>query len=39
LRQADDAIAIDSTGLTIDQVIALMEKSYRDIVAGKGKQL
>jgi cytidylate kinase len=29
LRQADDAIPIDSTGLTIDQVIALMEMAYQ----------
>ncbi len=28
LRQAEDAIAIDSTGLSIDEVIAQMEKFY-----------
>lgn len=39
LRQADDAIAIDSTGLTIDQVIALMEHSYQELLAEKGKQV
>lgn len=35
LRQADDAIPIDSTGLTIDQVIALMEQVYQERTAGK----
>lgn len=30
LRQAEDAIPIDSTGLTIDEVIALMEQMYRE---------
>lgn len=39
LRQADDAISIDSTGLTIDQVIALMEHSYQELLAGKGTQV
>ncbi len=38
LRQADDAISIDSTGLTIDQVIALMEQAYHERIAGKGLQ-
>ncbi len=38
LRQADDAIAIDSTGLTIDQVIALMEQAYQNRIAGKDAQ-
>jgi CMP/dCMP kinase len=38
LRQADDAISIDSTGLTIDQVIALMEQAYQERIAGKGMQ-
>ncbi len=36
LRQADDAIPIDSTGLTIDQVVALMEQAFRQRTAGKG---
>lgn len=35
LRQADDAIAIDSTGLSIEQVIALMERTYQERVSGK----
>ncbi len=33
LRQAEDAISIDSTGLSIDQVIALMETAFHDRVA------
>jgi len=36
LRQADDAIPIDSTGLTIDEVVALMEQAFRERTAGKG---
>jgi len=36
LRKADDAIPIDSTGLTIDQVVALMEQAFRQRTAGKG---
>lgn len=35
LRQADDAIPIDSTGLSIDQVIALMEAAFHECVAQK----
>lgn len=35
LCQAADAIPIDSTGLTIDQVIALMEQTYYERVSGK----
>jgi CMP/dCMP kinase len=38
LRQADDAIPIDSTGLTIEQVIALMEQVYRERTAGKDRE-
>lgn len=37
LRQANDAIPIDSTGLTIDEVIALMEQAFRERTAGKGE--
>jgi len=37
LRQADDAVSIDSTGLPIDQVIALMEHLYQELLAGKGR--
>jgi len=36
LRKADDAIPIDSTGLTIDQVVTLMEQAFRQRTAGKG---
>ena len=36
LRQADDAIPIDSTGLAIDQVVALMEQAFYQRTAGKG---
>ncbi len=35
LRQAEDAISIDSTGLSIDQVIALMETAFHERVARK----
>lgn len=35
LRQAADAIPIDSTGLSIDQVIALMEAAFHERVARK----
>lgn len=35
LRQADDAIPIDSTGLTIDEVVALMEQAFHERTAGK----
>ncbi len=35
LRQAKDAIAIDSTGLSIDEVIAQMEKFYYQKIAKK----
>jgi cytidylate kinase len=38
LRQADDAIPIDSTGLTIDQVITLMEMAYQKRSADKDLQ-
>jgi CMP/dCMP kinase len=38
LRQADDAIPIDSTGKTIEQVIALMEQVYRERTAGKDRE-
>lgn len=35
LIQADDAISIDSTGLTIEEVIALMERVCNERIAGK----
>lgn len=38
LRQAEDAIPIDSTGLTIEQVISLMEQEYQARIANKGKK-
>lgn len=38
LRQAEDAIPIDSTGLTIEQVISLMEQEYQARISGKGKK-
>jgi cytidylate kinase len=36
LRRADDAVSIDSTGLTVDGVLDLMEKAYRSVANGKG---
>lgn len=35
LRRAEDAIPIDSTGLSIDEVVALMEQAFRECTAGK----
>ncbi len=35
LRQAADARPIDSTGLTVDEVVSLMEQAARAILAGK----
>jgi cytidylate kinase len=37
LRQADDAVAIDSTNLSIEEVLALMERTVRERLAGGGK--
>jgi len=39
LRQADDAIPIDSTGLTIDQVITLMANAWQKRNSGKDLQV
>lgn len=36
LRQADDAIPIDSTGLTIEQVVTHMETIFREQTGAKG---
>jgi CMP/dCMP kinase len=36
LRRADDAVSIDSTGLTVEGVLDLMEKAYRSTTNGKG---
>lgn len=35
LKMADDAIAVDSTGLTIDEVVKLMEEQFRKVITGK----
>lgn len=35
LKMADDAIAVDSTGLTIDEVVKLMEDHFRQVTRGK----
>jgi cytidylate kinase len=36
LKQADDALPIDSTGLTIDEVVSLMEQAVQKTLATKG---
>jgi cytidylate kinase len=36
LRRADDAIDIDSTGLSIEEVVALMEEKIRDRLKAEG---
>lgn len=36
LKQAEDALAIDSTGLTIDEVVSLMEQAVHAAIAAKG---
>ena len=38
LRQADDAVTIDSTTLSIDQVLELMERTVRERLAVVGKE-
>ena len=38
LRQADDAVTIDSTTLSIDQVLELMERTVRERLAVAGKE-
>ena len=35
LRQAEDALAIDSTGMSIDEVVSLMEAAVQAKIAGK----
>ncbi|UFS68919.1 (d)CMP kinase [Geomonas sp. RF6] len=35
LRQADDALAVDSTRLSIDEVLNLMEETVRERIAGE----
>lgn len=36
LRQAEDALPIDSTGLTVDEVVSLMEQAAQAVIAEKG---
>lgn len=36
LKQAEDALPIDSTGLTIDEVVSLMERAVQTVIAEKG---
>lgn len=36
LKQADDALPIDSTGLSIDEVVSLMERAVQTTIAEKG---
>lgn len=38
LRQAEDAIAIDSTAMSIEEVITLMEREFRKRTAETGKE-
>lgn len=39
LRQAEDAIAIDSSSLTVDEVIDIMERYYKEKINSKGMAL
>jgi len=35
MKQADDALPIDSTGLSIDDVVSLMERAVAAVKSGK----
>jgi len=39
LCQAEDAIAIDSSGLTVDRVLDIMEQFYREKINSTGMAL